>query len=289
MTDAMQSPVRPLEGRVALVTGGAGVIGRASVIALVDAGARVLASDIDEAGVTETARLAGDGHPVGVVTTLVTDLTTEAAPDTAVGATLDAFGRLDTVVHAAIVHGQGRIGDITVEQWIESDAVNVRAAMWLARAATRHLAESDIGSLVLFSSPMAALGRPRRSMYGATKGAIEAVTKHLAVELGRQGIRVNAIRPGLIGGNPPETLKATYPLGRTGQPEDIGPVVAFLASPGARFMTGAIVPVDGGITAISPAVAVFRTEAVLRREQTQPEPAPERTRWLRRFGGRRRP
>jgi NAD(P)-dependent dehydrogenase (short-subunit alcohol dehydrogenase family) len=256
----------PLAGRVAVVTGAAGRIGRATTWAFVAAGARVLATDVDAAGLADTARVAGD---TGSVRTVVADIGAPDAPGAVVTAALDAFGALDVLVHAAVVVDSAPVDEWTAAQWDRAHAVNVRAAALLVGAAAPHLAARGHGAVVLFSSIQAQRGLVGTALYASTKGAIDSLTRHLATELGPRGIRVNAVAPGWVpaGGTSPVT---EYP--RSGRPEEVASVVVFLAADGAAWVNGAVLAVDGGASVVHPAYA--------------PPPAPDG--WSTRVGRRLR-
>ena len=250
-----------LAGRVALVTGAASNIGAASARAIAAAGARVLATDINPTGLEATAAAISAAQGADAVATRVADLADPAAAADAVRATVAEHGRLDVLVHAAVDHGRGRIEDLTPTQWNRAFAVNVGAAAWLVRAALPHL-ELSGGSVVLFSSVQAHGGIPGCSLYASTKGAIETLTRHLCVELGPRGIRVNAISPGAVTEHrhPRHPELPAYPLGRFGHPDDVASLVVFLASAQASWISGAILPVDGGVAAIEPGYASRRAK-----------------------------
>ena len=275
-------PNGALRGRVALVTGAASNIGRATAIAVAEAGGRVLATDIDPRGLEETASHIRAAFGNSTVATRVADLARPEAPEALVAAAVATHGRLDVVVHAAVDHGDGRIESLTHEQWHRAYAVNVGAAVWLVRAALPHLERAG-GAVVLFSSVQAKGGIPGCSLYGSTKAAIEGLTKHLAVELGPRRIRVNAISPGRVTDSPdpePSALTA-YPLGRYGKADEIASAAVFLASDAASWMTGSIVSLDGGMSAISADHASSAAAS-----------SPPSRRWatrIRQFGGRNRP
>jgi NAD(P)-dependent dehydrogenase (short-subunit alcohol dehydrogenase family) len=247
-------PESSLDGRVALVTGAAGTIGSATALAFAAAGARVVATDISTTRLDAAAARVRSVHG-DVVATHVADL---ADPDSAaaiVAAAISAYGRLDVVVHAAIDHPLGAIDELTPAQFHHAFAVNVGAAMWVVRAALPHL-RAGSGSVVLFSSIQAGVGMPRFSLYASTKGAIETLTRHLAVELGPRGIRVNAIAPGRVQRDDEIASGAgerrAYPVGRFGTGDDIASAVVFLASDASSWVTGSVVAVDGGAGSIHP-------------------------------------
>ena len=250
-----------LTGRVALVTGAARNIGAASARAIAAAGARVFVTDIDATGLEATAAAIRAAHGPHAVATRVADLADPAAAADVVTAAVAEHGRLDVLVHAAVDRGRGRIEDLTPEQWHRAFAVNVGAATWLVREALPRL-ERDGGCVVLFSSVQAHGGIPGCSLYASTKGAIETLTKHLCVELGSRGIRVNAISPGAVteDWHPRHPELPAYPLDRFGHPDEIASLVVFLASPQASWTSGSILTVDGGMTAMNPGHASARAK-----------------------------
>jgi NAD(P)-dependent dehydrogenase (short-subunit alcohol dehydrogenase family) len=274
-------PESSLDGRIALVTGAAGTIGGATVHALAAAGARVVATDIAPTRLDAAAASVRSVHG-DVVATHVADL---ADPDSAaaiVAAAISVYGRLDVVVHAAIDHPLGAVDELTPEQFHRAFAVNVGAAMWVVRAALPHL-RAGSGSVVLFSSIQAGVGMPRFSLYASTKGAIETLTHHLAVELGPRGVRVNAIAPGRVQRDDELASGAagelrSYPLGRFGTGNDIARAVVFLASDASSWVTGSVVAVDGGAGSIHPSFAGHEAHRANRARTLRSV--------LRRYGGR---
>jgi NAD(P)-dependent dehydrogenase (short-subunit alcohol dehydrogenase family) len=244
-----------LTGSCAIVTGAAGGVGRATVAALRDAGAAVVAEDIDP-GVQD---LAGDDERVAA---LVGDVADAAVAERAVAIARERFGGLDLLVNNAAQFLLKSILDTTDEEWDRLMRSNVRGAFVHARAALPALAERR-GSMVNVASVAGMVGAPGQAAYAATKGAIVQLTRQLAVEYAPQGVRVNAVGPGAIDTPfvarslgvavedrpvPPEVVES-HPLGRVAQPREIADVIAFLGSPLAGFMTGAIVMADGGATA----------------------------------------
>jgi NAD(P)-dependent dehydrogenase (short-subunit alcohol dehydrogenase family) len=244
-----------LSGSCAIVTGAAGGVGRATVAVLREAGAAVVAEDIDPA-VQELAE--GDDG----VAALVGDVADAAVAARAVAIAGERFGGLDVLVNNAAQFLLKSILDTTDEEWDRLMRSNVRGAFVHARAALPALAERR-GTMVNVASVSGMVGAPGQAAYAATKGAIVQLTRQLAVEFAPQGVRVNAVGPGAIdtafvarslgAGHedrpvPPEVV-ASHPLGRVAEPREIAEVIAFVASPLAGFMTGAIVMADGGATA----------------------------------------
>jgi NAD(P)-dependent dehydrogenase (short-subunit alcohol dehydrogenase family) len=246
------APMSDFEGKVAIVTGAAGGVGGEVVRLLHERGAKVVAEDIDPA----VADLARDG-----IVTVEGDVAQAATADAAVRAALESFGQVDVLVNNAARFLMKGILDTSDDEWDGLLSVNVRGVFVHSRAALPHLTQRDASAIVNLASISGLVGLPSQAAYCATKGAIVQLTRQLAVEFAPQGVRVNAVAPGailtpfLLDALPPDAepiladIAASHPIGRNSQPAEIAEVVAFLASDRAGFMTGAIVPVDGGYTA----------------------------------------
>lgn len=252
----MQAAAR-FSGRAALVTGAAGGIGLAIAQRLAAEGAGVLMTDID-AGRLEAAA-AALGRTGAGIGTMVADLAAKAERDRLVPAALARWGRLDILVNNAAFQGERQpFADVPDEEIDKIFAVNVTAAAALARAAAAPMRRRDGGVIVNIGSIQADLPVPSYAAYVASKGAVAALTRALAVELAPAGIRVNSVLPGVIAtdnfnrelaesgrGARDASLTAAL-LGRQGAAADVAAAVAFLASDEAAFITGAALAVDGG-------------------------------------------
>ena len=241
-----------LAGQTALVTGGSRGIGAATARALDRAGARV--------AVTGRARhdlelvAAGLEHQPVV---LDCDLRDAAAVDQLATDVLHELGTVDILVNNAAAAARLPTVETGAAVIDELLAVNVRAPLLLVAALAPAMVERGRGSIINVSSVSGLVGTPRRAAYAATKGALDAATRSLAVELGPSGIRVNAVAPGVVDTalwernktipGVVEAIESLTPLRRWARPDDIADVIVFLASDGARFITGETISVDGGM------------------------------------------
>ena len=240
------------EGRVVLVTGGGSGIGRATVHRLVDEGARVLATDISEEGLDGTA---GAASRPGAVTTLVGDVTDPAHAPAAVTAAMALDGRLDTLVNAAGILRFEHSHEADMDAWDRILAVNLTGTFRFCRAAIPALLDGG-GAIVNVASTSSLFGHPWAAAYASSKGGVLALTKTLAVEYAKGGLRVNAVCPGSI--ETPITAAFHLPEGAdakllhrimapTGmaEPGVVAAAIAYLGSDDATHVNGADLRVDG--------------------------------------------
>jgi NAD(P)-dependent dehydrogenase (short-subunit alcohol dehydrogenase family) len=242
-----------LAGRTVVVTGASSGIGEAIAGAMAGPGAKVALVGRDRDRLSAVARTveARDGRAY----ICAVDLTASGAPGAVLEDVLGAFGgAIDVIVSAAGICDRARLIDSDPERFEAQWRINVGAPFELARVAAPHIPPG--GSVIFVSSMAATVGFPGLAMYGATKGAIESVTRCLAIELAPRGIRVNAISPGFIETPMNAAVRAlsdaekraitATPLGRLGAPTDVAEAAMFLASDRASFICGAVLPVSGG-------------------------------------------
>lgn len=257
-----------LEGKVALVTGGAGGIGRATIDLMIGRGARVAIADIALDRAQAVATKYGDAAlAIGM------DLNDEDSIRVMVARTVEHYGRLDilhnnaTAVGQQLVDADRSIGEMATETWDTFFSTNCRGTMIVTREALPHLVRSGEGAIVNTVSGMALQGNIRFHAYSATKAALMQMTRAVATAYGRKGVRCNAVAPGLV---LTETVAKDFPaamLGlvldetlrdRLGAPEDIAEAVAFLASDAARNITGQTLVADGGVSVHIPGFSAYR-------------------------------
>jgi NAD(P)-dependent dehydrogenase (short-subunit alcohol dehydrogenase family) len=241
-----------LRGHVALVTGAASGIGRASALALGDAGARVTAVDIDEAGLDETARRArlraADVLPVAA------DVRSFEAVTAVVERVVAESGSLDIAVNSAGVPGPYLpLVDYTEDQFRGVLEVDLLGVWRCLRQEARQMLRQRRGSIVTISSILGAVAMPDNSAYVAAKHAVEGLTRAAAVELAPAGIRVNAVAPGVtrtgMTNSVSDDLLHDVPLRRIAEPEEIAGAVVWLCSDASSYVTGSILTADGGYLA----------------------------------------
>jgi NAD(P)-dependent dehydrogenase (short-subunit alcohol dehydrogenase family) len=253
----MERPDFDIGGQVALVTGASRGIGHDLVLALAAAGARVVAAVRDpgdaDAVVGEAVGAGGEAASVTL------DLTDRASIERAVGETVERFGRLDILVNNAGLGTNHDALDATEREWDELFAVNVRGLFFACQSAGRRMVEQRHGRIVNLASQAGLVGLPRHAAYSASKGAVIALTRVLALEWAPFGVTVNSVAPTFIRTpgtaerlDRPEFLADVLeriPAGRVGTTADVAGAVLYLASPAASLVTGTVLVVDGGWTA----------------------------------------
>lgn len=228
-----------LAGQIAIVTGAASGIGRAAALALVERGATVVGADLDERGL---ATLAGAARRETL------DVGNSAAVDSLVARTREAFGRIDILVHCAGVCPRDPFLEMTDESWHRVLRTNLDGTFFVTRATARVMAAQRAGTMILITSDRGVHGSIDYAHYAASKGGMIALVKSLALTMGKFGVTVNGVNPGLTDtplgrqANPQwQDKKAIDVLGKTSTPEEIADIIVFLAGTAGRFMTGQIV------------------------------------------------
>ena len=238
-----------LSGKVAIVTGAASGIGEAIATLFLKEGARVVVSDLPGHGLAQRFADQPNARSVEI------DVTAAEAPERIVAAALQEFGGLDVLVNNAGVALGKQFEEITDEEFDRIMAINVRSVFRLTRAAVPALKERGSASVINLASIMSGTGGPLLSAYACSKHAVLGLSRGMAVDLGKYGIRVNALQPGSIWTgmskpffNDPNFRKYwedKAPLGRIGDPMDVAVVALFLASDEAKFVSGAGIAIDG--------------------------------------------
>jgi len=240
-----------LDGKVAVITGAGSGMAKASVKAFVREGGRVVAADISGAEKTTAAEVGEGVLPVHC------DVTSEADIESAMRAAVEEYGRLDAVLNVAGIAEGVMLTDVTTEHYDRTMNIDLRGVLFGMKHGIRLMLESGNGGAVVNWSSIGGLNSSiATSVYGAAKAGVISLTKSAAIEYGPKNIRVNCICPGYI---KTEIMGATLdnypgaaentPLKRLGQPHEIAEVAAFLVSDRASFVSGAIIPVDGGRSA----------------------------------------
>jgi NAD(P)-dependent dehydrogenase (short-subunit alcohol dehydrogenase family) len=244
-----------LDGKVALITGGASGIGRASALRFAAAGARVVLADLHAAAMARVVAAVGDDRALAVAT----DVTEEAQVEACVRRAVAHFGRLDIGLFAAGGAGTGPVHELDGDVFDRVLRLNLYGVFYALKHVARQLvAQGGGGALIAITSLNARQAGEGLAAYSASKAAVAMLLQSAALELGRFGIRANSIGPGLV--ETPlsaplwqtpairDAFVAETPLGRHGRPEEVAALALYLASDAGSYMTGQVVSVDGGLT-----------------------------------------
>lgn len=244
-----------LANQVAIVTGGARGIGQAISLLLAKQGAIVIAADMNAEGLAATAEDAKAKGLAGKIVPKQLNVTDGAAIDVFIDEVMKEFGKIDILVNNAGITRDGLLMNMEDEQFDLVIDVNLRSVFRLTRAVSRYMVRARYGRIVNMASVSGMMGNPGQANYAASKAGVIGFTKTVAKELGKRGITANAVAPGFID-TPmtqvlPEKLKEgvkqIVPLQRFGTPADVAAAVAFLSSPASGYITGQVLPVDGGL------------------------------------------
>ncbi|USG61553.1 glucose 1-dehydrogenase [Sneathiella marina] len=252
-----------VEGKIALISGGASGIGLATAERLAREGAKVAITDVDVAkGEALADRLKSEGHDVIFRELNVVDPASWAA---VVEAVVDRWGSLDILLNSAGIGRAHPLMDMTLEEWQQTISINLDGTFLGTQAAMRAMAASDGGSIINISSVAGLVGLPMASAYSASKGGVKLFTKAAALECAelKLNIRINSVHPGYIEtpmvmrrfkdleaeADDIQKLKEQHPLGRLGQREEVASMILYLASDESAFVTGAEFVIDGGYSA----------------------------------------
>jgi NAD(P)-dependent dehydrogenase (short-subunit alcohol dehydrogenase family) len=262
----MTSSILDLQGKRIIVTGAARGMGAATVRAYVAAGANVIAMDVtDDTGQAVVAEARGNGP--GTADYLHVDIADRDSVESAFAEAVKRLGGLDVLAHPAAIQRSSDAGNVSVEDWDLMFAVNVRGTMLTNQVAWRYMKECGGGSIINFGSISGQRPEPTAAAYSAAKGAVHSWTRTAAGTWGADKVRVNAILPAMATPMYQEAMARSNEAQRTasywrnresialgqeyGDPDrDLGPVMVFLASDASRFITGQLIPVDGGQTSV---------------------------------------
>lgn len=250
-----------LQGKIALVTGAGSGIGQAIALLFAREGARVIAVDVNNAGLQETSRKMAERDLVAEA--MLLNVTDEAMVKAVVEQVLERFERVDLLLNIAGVGSTQTAVDTGLETWEWVFAVNVRGTFLLSKYFLPSMIQQGHGVIINMASVAGMVGLPNRAAYCASKAAVIGLTRAMAIDHVKQGIRVNAICPGTVDSpwvgqllaaaddadQARQNLVARQPMGRLGQPDEIAEAALYLASDAASFVTGTTLTIDGGLTA----------------------------------------
>lgn len=248
-----------LSGKTALITGGASGLGKETAATMAAEGVRVMIADVNEttlaAAHAELSGLSSQLPGAGEIASVQLDVRRMESCKAAVAATIARYGAVDILVNSAGIGGPTTFfAQTSAEDWDALVEINFIGVLNCCRAVTDHMIERASGRIVSIASEAGKANEKRMVVYGATKGAVISLTRGLAAELGRYNICVNAVCPGVtrtpmtayIDDEMARQSARFYPLGRLGNPEDIAPMITFLASKHASWITGQAISVSGG-------------------------------------------
>lgn len=242
-----------LEGKSVVITGGGTGLGREMTLAMAKAGADLMIASRREGPIQETADMVKDLGRKGFAVS--TDVTDSAQVNRLIERALEEFGKIDVMFNnAGIVRGQGSIDiwDITDEQWRVGIDVNLTGAFYCSRAVAKHMVDRGEGKIINVSSGFGFRGGRSNYMYTCGKGGIMQLTRTLATSLGRAGVTSTCIAPGFLPTEGTSESRDTLPrgqfipIGRVGDPPEMGPIAVFLASSASDYMNGEVFIIDGG-------------------------------------------
>ncbi|MDA4107528.1 SDR family NAD(P)-dependent oxidoreductase [Mycolicibacterium holsaticum] len=249
-----------LYGKSAVITGAAFGIGRATAVLFAREGARLVVTDIQSEPLLALADELSDAG--AQVETVIGDVSVEDDARRMITAAADRYGRLDVLVANAGIIPLGDALEVSAADWDEVMAIDGRGMFLTCKFAIEAMVATGGGAIVCLSSISGLAGQKRQAAYGPAKFIATGMTKHLAVEWADQGIRVNAVAPGTIrtervkrlpeepgGSEYLAAIESMHPMGRLGEPAEVASAIVFLASDDASFITGAVLPVDGGYLA----------------------------------------
>lgn len=238
-----------LEGKVAIITGGAGGLGKETSLLFASEGAHVVVADYNKSLAEETAKEI-DGIGLGV------DVSSRDQVDRMVNEVIEQFGRIDILINNAGITMDSSLVKMTQEQWDQVISINQTGVFHCTQAVVPHMIKEGYGRIINTSSIVGRMGNFGQTNYAATKAAVIAMTQTWAKELGRKGINVNAVAPGFIMTPMTEKMpekvlngmREKVSLQRLGTPRDIANTYLFLASDDSSYINGAVIPVDGGLS-----------------------------------------